>query len=283
MTPFVQTLALTYLLFPLLGLLLVGLGIFIAKKNALLGNKRLVGYTIVTILVLTVPAILGFLDYNFMPYGYMVLSMLYLLLGWYNTRLIPWVFKNNYKYRHEAILTTFVLIVSMLFFILVFNLCNELKYGAWASTCLLPFILISVFMQTYRIFIAIPVPVYEVWRYETTEYQDAYFDPATLQVLQIELYKQESDSVPSNLSVKAPDGMVFGSWFRRMIDDYNLKSPMSPIDSYLLEDEGGWIFYIKPSLISPRRYIDFNDTVKNNRIRRHYVVVAKRVKEHIKK
>ena len=42
MNSFFQTLAFTYLLYPILGLLLVGLGIFIAKKNALLGNKRLV-------------------------------------------------------------------------------------------------------------------------------------------------------------------------------------------------------------------------------------------------
>lgn len=46
MNSFFQTLAFTYLLYPILGLLLVGLGIFIAKKNALLGNKRLVGYTV---------------------------------------------------------------------------------------------------------------------------------------------------------------------------------------------------------------------------------------------
>lgn len=36
MTPFLQNLTMTYLLWPLLGLLLVGVGVFIAKKNALL-------------------------------------------------------------------------------------------------------------------------------------------------------------------------------------------------------------------------------------------------------
>lgn len=165
MDSFFQTLAFTYLLYPILGLLLVGLGIFIAKKNALLGNKRLVGYTIGAIVLLTLPALLGFLDYGFMPYGYIFLAMLYLLLGSYNIRMIAWVFKDDYKYRHEIILTGFILVVSMLFFTLVFNLCNELKYGLWASTCLLPFVIVSVFIRTYRIFIAIPIPVYEVWRY----------------------------------------------------------------------------------------------------------------------
>ena len=158
MNSFFQTLALTYLLYPILGLLLVGLGIFIAKKNALLGNKRLVGYTVGAIVILTLPALLGFLDYGFMPYGYIFLAMLYLLLGSYNIRMIAWVFKDDYKYRHEIILTGFILVVSMLFFTLVFNLCNELKYGLWASTCLLPFVIVSVFIRTYRIFIAIPIP-----------------------------------------------------------------------------------------------------------------------------
>lgn len=281
MNPFLQGLTMTYLLYPILGLLLVGLGIFIAKKNALLGNKRLVGYTIGAVLVLTVPALSGFLGYGFMPYGYVILGMVYLIAGWYNTRLVPWVFRNKYKYRHEIILTCFIQIVAMLFFILVFNLCNELKYGFWASTCMLSFLIVSVFMQTYRVFISIPIPVYEVWRYGDSGYSEAYFSPDSLQVLQIEVYKQESDPVPSRLSVKAPDGMEFGSWFRRMIDDYNLKSPQSPIDSYALEDGGGWIFYIKPSLVSLRRYIDFNETVKNNRILNNHVVVAKRVKEQL--
>lgn len=79
MSTYFQTLAFTYLLYPILGLLLVGLGIFIAKKNALLGNKRLVGYTIGAIAILTLPALLGFLDYGFMPYGYIFLAMLYLI------------------------------------------------------------------------------------------------------------------------------------------------------------------------------------------------------------
>ena len=95
MNSFFQTLAFTYLPYPILGLIPVGLGVFIAKKNALLGNKRLVGYTIGAIVILTIPALLGFLDYGFMPYGYVFLAMLYLLLGSYNIRLIAWVLKTT--------------------------------------------------------------------------------------------------------------------------------------------------------------------------------------------
>lgn len=280
MNPFVHNLAFTYLLYPILGFLLVGLGVFIAKKNALLANKRLIGYAIGAVLVLTAPALLGFLDYYFMPYGYIALAFLYLILGWYNIRIVAWVLGEGKKYRHEIILTSFVIIVSMLFFALVFNLCNELKYGAWAATCMTPLLIVSVFMQTYRIFIAIPIPVYEVWKYGDATYSDAYFDPGTLQVLQIEIYKQEYDATATKLNVKAPDEMQFGSWFHLMINDYNLQSPHSPIDDFATEEGGGWIFYIKPSLLSSLRYIDFNQSVKSNRIKNKHVVVAKRVKEH---
>lgn len=102
MNPFFQTLAFNYLLYPILGLLLVGLGIFIAKKNALLSNKRLVGYTIGAIALLTLPALLGFLDYGFMPISYIALMVIYLILGRYNTRLMGWDYavQSNCKYMN---------------------------------------------------------------------------------------------------------------------------------------------------------------------------------------
>lgn len=82
MTQYLESLTMTYLLWPLLGLLLVGLGIFLAKKNALLSNKRLNGYALGAIVVLTLPALQGFMDYAFMPYGYLTISILCLFLGW---------------------------------------------------------------------------------------------------------------------------------------------------------------------------------------------------------
>lgn len=102
MNPFFQTLAFTYLLYPILGLLLVGLGIFIAKKNALLGNKRLVGYTIGAIALLILPALLGFLDYGFMPINYIALMAIYLILGRYNTRLMGWDYSVTMPYNRIA-------------------------------------------------------------------------------------------------------------------------------------------------------------------------------------
>ena len=102
MNSFFQTLAFTYLLYPILGLLLVGLGIFIAKKNALLNNKRLVGYNIGAIAILRLPVLLRFLDYGFMPIVYIALMVIYLILGRYKTRLMGWDYSVAMPYNRNA-------------------------------------------------------------------------------------------------------------------------------------------------------------------------------------
>lgn len=282
MDPFLQSLTMTYLLYPILGLLLVGLGIFIAKKNALLGNKRLVGYTIGAILVLSAPAMLGFLNYNFMPYCYMALIVLYLLLGWYNTRFVYWVFKGEFKYRHELLLTLFIQIAAMLFFVLVFNLCNDLQYGLWASTTMLSFVFVSLFIQSYHLFLAIPEPIYKMWKYTDSDSTDMYdnVDYGTMKVVTLEIYKNEGDVKPLKLKGKISEELPFGVWIRQLIEDYNKKSPLSPIQHRSDEDEDTWIFYCHNSIFLPKRYIDYETTPKNNKIRDNSFIVAKRIKEY---
>lgn len=273
----------TYLLYPLLGFLLVGLGVFIAKKNALLSNKRLVGYAIGAILVLTVPALLGFLDYDFMPYGYVVLSLLYLLLGWYNIRLMSWVFKGESKFSYEMILTLFVLIVGMLFFVVVFNLCNDLQYGLWASTCMLSFGFISLFVRSYFLFLEIPEAIYKIWKFEDSESVDMYadIDFGRLKVVTLEIYKEDGDREPLRLKGKVPDHIPFGVWVKRLIEDYNKKSPLSPIRYVTDGVQDNWIFYRHNSVLLPKRYIDCTQTVKENRIGENCFIVAKRIREYI--
>lgn len=284
MDQFLQNLTMTYLLWPLLGLLLVGLGIFIAKKNALLSNKRLIGYALGAIAVLTLPALLGFLNYVFIPYGYLTISVLGLILGWYNTRLIAWVFKDtDYKYRHEIILTLFLQLAGMLFFTLVFNLCNDLQYGLWASTSLLSFVFVSLFVQSYRLFLAIPEPIYTLWKFGDSGSVDAYsgIDIGRLIVVTLEIYKEDGDKKALHLKGKITDHVPFGVWVRRLIEDYNKTFPLSPISYATDGQQDNWIFYVHNSVLLPKRYLDCSQTVARNRIRDNSFIVAKRIKEYV--
>ena len=76
----------SYLLFPIIAFLLGGVVFLIAKKNKLMGNRKLITYVLVAILILILPALTGFLQQYFVPYIYIALQLLYLLLGYYHLK-----------------------------------------------------------------------------------------------------------------------------------------------------------------------------------------------------
>lgn len=273
----------SYIIYPILGLLLIGLGFLIAKKNNLTSNKKLILYLVVCIILLSIPALLGLLDYNFMPYGYLILGLLYLLMGHYNNKVIIWLFKKKPTYLIELSLTIFTLLSGMLLFSLLFNLCNELHYGLWASTSVILYLFPSLYRKTNQLFLDIPVEVYNVWTFNDSPElsNNDTIDYSQLKVVRMELFKQEEDFEPITINAKAPYDMTFGVWFKRLLSDYNTKSPLSPIHPSSDSEKLGWIFYIKPSIFLPRNYIDYNKTFKENKIGERYTIIAKRVKENI--
>lgn len=52
----------SYVLFPLIAFLLGGVVFLIAKKNKLMGNRKLITYALVTVLILVLPALTGFVE-----------------------------------------------------------------------------------------------------------------------------------------------------------------------------------------------------------------------------
>ena len=69
------------------------------------------------------------------------------------------------SYTYELTLTLLLMIIGMVLYSFVFDLCNDLQYGLWASTAMLPFLFVSVFRRTYYSFLDIPLEIYKVWNY----------------------------------------------------------------------------------------------------------------------
>lgn len=273
---------LMYLLMPIIGLILGVVLLFVAKKNKLLSNKKVIFYFLLACIILIAPALLGFIDYWFMPYAYIGLMALYLILGYYNLVILEKViddFKEK-PYFVEFLIVFILLLVSAAFFSLVFNLCNELQYGLWACTCLLPFIFSSLFLKTYRTFMDIPLEVYLIWSYnkESGVITEDDFDSSKVIVVELEIFKQVSDTEPLNIKAKSSEITPFGPWFKTFIDDYNKKSPLSPITYTDRQSTYGWIFYVSTSVLGRKRYIDPNLSFAKNKIKEEDVIIAKRVK-----
>jgi hypothetical protein len=72
------------MIMPLLAVVFTFIAYLIAKKNKLFSNKKAIFYILLVGLGLSIPGLLGFLDYEFMPYYYIVLFVIYLVVGWFN-------------------------------------------------------------------------------------------------------------------------------------------------------------------------------------------------------
>ena len=282
MNPVTQHLISSYLLMPLLTVIFGIAAYFIARKNKLLNNRKLIVYLLLCGMILALPALCGFMDYSFMPYVYILLVVLYWTAGHYNRFILRKVFasgKEMPSFGIQCLLTVTVTLLGAGLFSVVFNLCNELQYGVWASTCLLPFVFPLLYTQTVNSYFDIPIEIYKVWKYSEE------YDSDTLRinrkrsiVMDVEIFRKVDDPASERITGKASEDVIFGQWFQRMIDDCNLKSPSSPI---VYKNEGGayyeWVFYTKPSCDKSRYYRAPDLPLHANRLKQHDGIIATRV------
>lgn len=272
---------LMYLLLPVIGIILGGVMFFIAKKNELLSNKKLIFYFLLSCIIIALPALLGFIDYWFMPYGYIFLLVLYFFLGWYNLNILQQLIEDirNKPYYVEFLIVFTITFVGGALFSLVFNLCNELQYGLFAWTSVLTFIFPSVFRQAYRTFMNIPIEVYKIWSYEGQP-EDAsgedHIEENKIIVVRMELFCQQADKRPLKTKVKANEETTFGQWFKLFIIDYNKKSPANPIVYADHINSYGWTFYTTTAFWGIKKYIDPDLSFVDNKMKEHRIVIAKR-------
>lgn len=283
----------SYLLMPLLSVLLGSIMFIIAKKNQLLRNRKLIGYCVIMIGLLVVPALAALVEYDFMPYLYILSLIFYFIVGYVHLktmmRFIPesqeWLHGGTDKsYTYEFLLTFMLMLIGMALYSLVFNLCNELQYGLWASTCILPILFVSVFRKTFYSYLDIPLEVYKVWEYSEGKMLHGYnrIDESDLMVVEVELTRNPiADTTSARISAQAVESMVFGEWFQIFVQDYNKKFPARRIVCNDNQASYGWIFYVKPSFFHFRRYIDPEETFGANRISAGSLIVAKRVRQEI--
>lgn len=275
----------SFLIMPLLAILFGVVVFFIAKKNKILNNKKFIFYVLAASVLLALPGFLGFLDYSFMPHTYLLLQMLYFALGWYNLIFIKKFLKelNGKPYGFELLFIFTVMLLGAALFSLAFNWMNELQYGLWACTCILPFMFTSLFGKAYRTYLAIPLEIYKVWSYTPGMSWDKgeSLDRNRLMVIDMELFKNTDETDLLRITAKTSGNVTFGTWFYIFLDDYNKKQPLKPILYFDPEDPYGWIFYVKPSFFKRRHYIDPDLTFKENGIKARYAIMARRVKNEI--
>ncbi len=279
-----------YILMPLVVGLLVLIMSLISKNKTAIKLKHIIIYVLLASLVLCLPGFLGFSGNLFSPYWYLFAQLFYLGLGILHVNLLHHYFRKHIKtlgmsMLFESILTIACLSLGGYLFTWIFSwISTGLGNPYMAASSMLIFFVPLLFYYCYIQFISIPFDIYKTWRYNPEQkphnFQGVDFD--RLMVLNVELSKNSEDQQRFMVKAKTlPTGITFGDWFFRVVDDYNHKNPSSTIK---LTDENNepyyWIFYIKKSFFSNRKYIDFDEDITTNRITENETVICKRVIRH---
>lgn len=278
---------LRYVLLPLLVILLAIILGVMKKKLPKIKGKIIIVYVLLASLCIAIPGFLGFSGNMFNPYWYLLAMIIYLVLGICHVNLMGTYFTDSSKpVWFMVVFEMLISLTCMLFggylFCLIFNWLSPFYgYALISSTSIAIFIIPLLFYYSYIQYINIPLDIYKTWEY-SREGQSIDFDKlefSNLLVLNLELTKTIQDGQKSRIDAKAPsDGVTVGNWFSRVVDDYNHKYPNSPI--HLLDGSGepySWIFYTKKSIFHLRRFINFEDTMDENKITKHTTIICKRV------
>ncbi|MBB6498426.1 TssN family type VI secretion system protein [Pedobacter cryoconitis] len=281
----VKSFFLRYLLFPLIFIVSAALLSIVNKKNQFLNNKRLIIGILLLSIILALPGFLGFLSFDFMPWGYLICQIYYIITG----SLFVFLFTSKYPkelLERKLFIIFGILVGSLLGFYLfqfAFNWLSDIHFGIWAATSIPTFIVPLLFWWAYVALISIPTEIYKIWEYPSSaiNIDMDHLDFDRMLVLELELYKNTDDPEPLRVKVKAPENMVFGNWFYKFIEDYNLKFPKSPV-RYNSEyhESYKWIFFIKTSFFKKNVFIDPDQDIIQNRITEKVTIYAKRVSEN---
>lgn len=276
----VLDLFLKYFAFPIGSLLVSGLFLYFAYKASLLG-KRVVIYFPLFVLGLSLFGLLGVVDVYFMPYAYVVVQVVVLLLGLVNYYLL-----RHWQNDLEGSLGKFLLLLlpqlllSWALFSLFFNLTSSFQYGFYAGAVVCSLGVPPLFMYAYQAYLQIPIEVYKLREFSSG---DEFSLPCQalgtedILVCEIELYRRLGDKEAIRIKAKAKPDMVVGDWFGLVVSDYNQQSSGRTVELGSDAEKYGWIFYVKPSFFSVRRYIDPDATFVENHLVEKDLIVAKRV------
>jgi hypothetical protein len=284
----VQQFFMRYLLFPIIAVVSATVLTIVNKKNQFINNRRLIIGILLLSIAIAIPGLLGLLSLDFMPWGY-IISQIYLIsLGCVFVYLMTKYYGNELLNR-KVFISISLLISCLLGFYLyqtLFDFLSTIRIGVWGATSVFDFIIPLLFWWSYVALLSIPAEIYKVWQYPAApvNLDMEHLDFNRMLVLELEVYKNTTDPEPIKVKVKAPENMLFGNWFYKFIEDYNIKFPKSPVIFIAADNEPyKWMFFIKRPILKRNIFIDPDLDILKNGITEKVTIYAKRVLENIAK
>ena len=224
--------------------------------------KRFPGilYSIIVGLLLGAVGFAGTLESVNFQWFYFLGQLLALGIGilhlWLSPRFFPAAFTT---FGWGILNVVIVLLLGMGFTLILYQQTGYLA-GRWPFvTSLLTFVIPFLVGQAYRYYIQIPPANYRKWYYPVNgDMPDLdLLDLSKILVIQFEFLKTPGDANITNFKAKAPVAMTLGDLFLVFINDYNERTPASPIQyTDVTGRPFGWVFTKKAAWWQRPVYLD---------------------------
>jgi hypothetical protein len=278
-----QSIFVSYLLLPIVAIILIVIFFLINKKNSIVHAKSVIIACILFSLLIALPSIFTFTGVRFIGLYYPIIQIVYLFFGYYYLKKVESFFTDKdspYVKPIMILISIIILCIGSFLFSLFFNYFGELRYGLIASTCTYTFVLPLFVDWAYKALLNIPSGIFKIWKYNNA-YNDSFFSSEAVDkiiVLELELSKQVENEDNIKVKAKAPLNFQFGDWFQMFIHDHNIKYAEKPISYKTNNIPDGWIFYTKPTFVQGKKYIDHEKTIEENQLtNENTTIICKRV------
>jgi hypothetical protein len=278
-----QSIFVSYLLLPIVAIILIVIFFLINKKNSIVNTKSVIIACILFSLLIALPSIFTFTGVRFIGLYYPIIQIVYLFFGYYYLMKLESFFTDKdspYVKPIMILISIIILCIGSFLFSLFFNYFGELHYGLIASTCTYTFILPLFVDWAYKALLNIPSGIFKIWKYNNA-YNESVFSSEAVDkiiVLELELSKQVENEDNIKVKAKAPLNFQFGDWFQMFIHDHNIKYAEKPISYKTNNIPDGWIFYTKPTFVQGKKYIDHEKTIEENQLtNENTTIICKRV------
>ena len=224
------TFFLKFLLAPILVISTVFLMSYIGKGKAVLKMKGLIIFILIASLILTLPAILGLLKYEFVWGGVIISIISYSLLGFlFNSFTKTAYYTKNILEKKEKTTDTITLLIAFVITILSawlyylsFTWLSKLNYGIIAMSLELWFLIPVLYNISKQKYVAVPAVFYDSCVVQNIEQRQEFWNTVDIyKVIQVTLKvrRTRGDVNYAVFSVKFPKEVTLEEWFSRFIHD----------------------------------------------------------------
>jgi hypothetical protein len=246
-------------------------------------TKRKIFYAVGAFIILAVCGVAGHWVDDAARSFYWGFSFFFFALGVLHLFLVRWMglFGQDNAFASRVLFSIIIVLLSMIGYFLVFYfLSHRSGYTLYFTLSLWYLLVPMAVVRCFDLGLAVPHKAYKEWYYPSKPIiaDMDRIDLSNFAIITYVFSKKFGDKEMSNFQSKAPYDLKLGDLFYFFIQEWNYKYPQANIE---FSDENkhtfGWLFYVHDKWYQPKRFLDPDVTIRENKILVNQIIQTLRV------